>query len=328
LYFTELVIHGLKVKLTSRNHHYIPQFYLRGFTPAMKKKSPITVFDFDQKKMFRTNTLNVCGNRDFNRIDFEGTNPNAIEEIYSGFESKAANSIRELEKGAPFCGENRDIIFNLIALLAVRSPQLREKLREAHEVSLKALIDLILSNEKNWESTKSKMIENGRSIDVGTTYAEVKCCQEKNEYKIILDNNYNIKSELESMDAVLQSLPKRNWVLIKSQKVDEHFITSDNPVVLDNFKIPKEKNFYENLVGFELSNTNVMFPLTKNLLLLGSYYLKEGTIQADRASMASLNRIVFNHAYKQLYAPASTFLIYDYLGKISTGEKFLAFESK
>jgi hypothetical protein len=321
-----LVTHGLKVKLTSRNHHYIPQFYLRGFAPAMTRKSLITVFDLDQQRMFKANPRNICGVRDYNRIDLDRTNPNAIENIYSDLESKAARSIQELEKGAPFCGKNRDIIFNLIALLAVRSPQQREKLREAHEVSLKVLMDLIFSNEKNWESTKSKIIENGRSKDEGTTYAELKCFQEKNDYKIILDNNYNVKSELESMDAVLQSLPKRNWVLIKSQKVDEHFITSDNPVVLDNFKIPNEKNFYENLVGFELSNTNVMFPLTKNLLLLGSYYLKGETIQADRDAIASLNRIVLNHTYKQLYASTSEFLISDYLGEISTGEEFLAFE--
>lgn len=312
--------------MTSRNHHYIPQFYLRGFT--LQKKSPITVFDLGNQKIVKTNPRNICSQRDYNRIDLDGTNPNAIEDIYSGFESKAARSIRELEQGAPFSGKNRDIIFNLIALLAVRSPQQREKLREAHEASLKALMGLILSTEKNWESTKSKMIENGRSIDEGTTYAELKCFQEKNDYKIILDNNYNVKSELESMNAVLQSLPKRNWVLIKTQKVDEHFITSDNPVVLDNFKIPNENNFYDNLVGFELSNTNVMFPLTKNLLLLGSFNGKEGAIFAERDAIASLNRIVLNHACKQLYASKSEFLTIDYLGEISTGEEFLAFNSR
>lgn len=312
--------------MTSRNHHYIPQFYLRGFT--LQKKSPITVFDLGNQKIVKTNPRNICSQRDYNRIDLDGTNPNAIEDIYSGFESKAARSIRELEQGAPFSGKNRDIIFNLIALLAVRSPQQREKLREAHEASLKALMGLILSTEKNWESTKSKMIENGRLIDEGTTYADLKCFQEKNDYKILLDNNYLIKLELDLMDSVLKTFRKRSWLLLKSNIADGHFITSDNPVVLYNLNSTEASSFYDNKVGFELRNTNILFPITKRLLLLGSFIERNDPVIVDRASIASLNRIVFNHAYKQLYAPASTFLIYDYLGKISTGEKFLAFDSR
>lgn len=57
--------------MNARHHHYLSQCYLRGFSSGNGKKSNLTVFDFQNKKVFVTSSRNVGGLRDFNRIDIE-----------------------------------------------------------------------------------------------------------------------------------------------------------------------------------------------------------------------------------------------------------------
>ena len=57
----------------SRHHHYIPQAYLKGFAHQQSKKNWQThVTDLHQYRTYPTNVRNVCGERDFMRVDIEG----------------------------------------------------------------------------------------------------------------------------------------------------------------------------------------------------------------------------------------------------------------
>ena len=57
---------------TSRNHHYIPQFYLRGFLNPSCKKKQLYVIDKIKKQHFVTTPRNVGSQRDFNRMEIPG----------------------------------------------------------------------------------------------------------------------------------------------------------------------------------------------------------------------------------------------------------------
>jgi len=70
-----------------RKQHYVPQFYLRKFTGA---KDMLLVFDREKKETYRSKPLGVAAQRDFNRIDVEGMDANAVEKVLSEFEGETA----------------------------------------------------------------------------------------------------------------------------------------------------------------------------------------------------------------------------------------------
>lgn len=112
----------------SRHHHYLSQCYLKGFTQGSAKNSKLTVIDLKNKKKFETIPRNVGGMRDFNRVEIEGVNPEIVEKKQANFESQAALALKKLEDTQDFTGETKDVILELIAMLSIKSPQMREHL--------------------------------------------------------------------------------------------------------------------------------------------------------------------------------------------------------
>ena len=52
------------------------------------------MIDFSTRKNFETTPRNVGGIRDFNRIEIEGYEPDALENAWSEFEGSAATAIK------------------------------------------------------------------------------------------------------------------------------------------------------------------------------------------------------------------------------------------
>jgi hypothetical protein len=67
----------IEAKGGPRKPHYVPQFYLRGFSDDKKQ---LLVTDRPTEKVFRTNPTNVAAQRDFNTI--EGEDPHAVEKAH------------------------------------------------------------------------------------------------------------------------------------------------------------------------------------------------------------------------------------------------------
>lgn len=72
----------------SRNHHFVPQGYLRGFGWKRGKHHMVIVHDFKEQKTYEANTRNVCAQRDFMRFDFNDRAPDWLENELGKLESK------------------------------------------------------------------------------------------------------------------------------------------------------------------------------------------------------------------------------------------------
>lgn len=64
--------------MAARKHHYVPQCYLKLFSVSHKKIPQITVFDRERKKVYKAGIDNVAAQRDFNAIDVEGMDADAL----------------------------------------------------------------------------------------------------------------------------------------------------------------------------------------------------------------------------------------------------------
>ena len=91
--------------------------------------------------------------RDFNAIDVEGHERDALERAYGIFGSRAADALdRELESDTfDSTSEDGVIILNLMALLAVRNPRLRQRISDFRARIAHRIFDLILASKERYE---------------------------------------------------------------------------------------------------------------------------------------------------------------------------------
>jgi hypothetical protein len=292
----------------ARHHHYIPQCYLRNFATGSGKQARISVAALRGSRWFETGPRNIAGVRDFLRINVEGHKPDELETEMAQVEGKIADSIRNVKASLKFEGDDRIAILNLIALLAVRSPQMREAWRKAQEKDLKKMMDLTLATKEQWESEVEKMKKAGYELKEPITYEQLKEFHDKGEYNVELNNEWHIRRELEGMEIVLGTLVRRKWRLYVADEPNGPFVTSDRPVILNWTHPEKVPPFFRSSPGYGMPETEVYFPLSPNLALVGMWEDdKEGTHRNVPASMvANGNTKIIDSAFEQVYTIEKT----------------------
>src|SRR5262245_12099696 len=86
--------------MTARIHPYVPKLYLRGFS-CNRRQRKVCVVDGIEPTVFAC-IPNVAAERDFNRIDLVGIDPDKLEADLSEFETKAAAAITRTRRAANF----------------------------------------------------------------------------------------------------------------------------------------------------------------------------------------------------------------------------------
>lgn len=308
----------------SRNHHYIPQGYLRGFGIRRGKHHMVVVHDFQGKRTYETNTRNVCAERDFMRFEAQGRKPDWLEEEFSKLESKACEAIRHVVQTRIFEGDDKNYILNLMALLAVRSPEQRENMRDFQARVATRIMDLILEDRDRWESENKRMQEaTGRTHKV--TYEEAKEFHERGDYKIKVLRERHITTEIKLFEAVLQLLGQRKWTLYVADGTYGEFITTDRPVVIAYIEPEKVPKYLRHSPGFALKNTEISFPLTKHALLVGRWDAVEETIAAvNQAFLGVMNNQMIQHSYGLALSSTRQVLYHDHLLRLRWDDKVVA----
>lgn len=309
--------------MTARHHHYISQCYLKGFTEGRTKKSKLTVIDLNEKKKFETIPRNVGGIRDFNRIDIEGVDQNAIESSLSEFEGNVACALNDLEENLVFSGNTKAYILNLIALVGVRSPQQREHIGDFEATVIERTMGLMLSSKEQWEAQEAKIKAKNPTYKNDITYEEFKAFYDSKEYDIEFSNQHKIYREMVMFEAVLPCLFARNWILVKASDKTGPLITTDHPVSLSWNEPEKIPPVYRASPGFGMKDTQVYFPVSQSLGLLGEFDGDDSVVEASSSLVAILNATMLNNLYRQIYSPSIEFEFLTDSGASIDGEELL-----
>jgi hypothetical protein len=291
----------------ARHHHYIPQCYLRGFAVRERKQHQVNVIDMTNKKAFTTSTRNICSVRDFNRMEIEGVAPDQLEKEIATFEGRAAESIRAVAASKKFEGEDRVYIINMMAALIVRNPQMRENMRDFQERILKMMVGMSLGTKERWESQVAQMKADGHPVREDVTYEQMKEFHDRGEYKIEVAREFHIGIELKSLESVIDALAARKWRLYHTNEETGYFITTDHPVVITWNKPDQVPFFMRDSPGFAMKGTEVIFPLTKGVVLLGRFDGEEGVEEAYQPFVAGCNTRMARFSYDQIYAVKKAF---------------------
>jgi hypothetical protein len=302
---------------TARQHHYIPQFYLKGFAKKPHKTAKLYVFDMHKGAWLPhpTNPKNIGTVRDFNRINAKDYPPDALETSLSAFETEAAKVVRNIcEKKELPIAEEWLCIANLIALLSVRNPRVREGHADFVKQIAEQITALTLATKERWESSVKEMKEAGFGADLpDVSYEEMLKFHEEKRYDIKVGNGLFIPAEFGALETVINTLLARKWTLLVAGDLAGHFVCSDHPVRL-RWSDPASDKFFP--PGHALAGTEVIFPLSKELVLIGTFEGSQGEIIADRRAIAMINTVIIEGSGRQIFSPSNDFEFYSTDGMV------------
>jgi hypothetical protein len=95
-------------------------------------------------------------------------------------------------------------------------------------------------------------------------------------------------------------------MLFRAPKGSTGFITSDHPMCLMWSDPARRGGFYG--PGLGLAQTQLLFPVSSELALIGAFEAENDAIDADERLVAQINGSVILHAGRQVYARDSSFL--------------------
>ncbi len=297
----------------ARGHHYISQCYLKRFTRNGSKKSHLWVCDLSNGSSFSTAPANVAKVRDYNRI--EGLPPGELDNRLGVFEAAADKALDIIEQSRTLDDFDAWVhVLNLAALFAVRTPRMRETVRDFHEQVARMTMDLVLATPERWESQARKARAAGHiPHDSDVTYEQIKDFHERGEYKVIVPTTRHIGYEFKVFEPVLRTLVDRKWTLCVAAPNSGGFIATDNPVCL--MHSDGEPTTLMRPVGHGLTGTTVLFPVSRDLLAVGTFEGEGGVRTLPREFVAYFNALLMGYADKQVFAADDRFFFSQGPGK-------------
>lgn len=307
----------------ARNHHWVPQCYLKGFAKSPSKKAQLHVIDTNSRKSFIAKPRNVASARDYNRISADGFTPNQIEEGYADFEGKLARALQRMwqDRQLP-AGEDLNLLLNLVALLYIRNPRMREKVRDFHERVIKQIMHLTVATEQRYEATVGRAIKDGDiAPDSKVDYLAIKDFVDGEKYSITMSTTKHVERELHLVDTILPLLGQRQWLLIRAAPDSGGFVTSDHPVCLIWSRQP-DRGFF-NSPGFDLKGTEVVFTVSHELAIVGTFEGPSGLRDINNEQVALVNGIMVAHSDRQIYSRDDKFFYTLADGSVQRGADLL-----
>ncbi|MFV3130047.1 DUF4238 domain-containing protein [Niveispirillum sp. KHB5.9] len=285
--------------MIARNHHFLSQCYLKGFA-QFPKKPKLYVTDIKERKTFSTHPENIAAIRDFHRIEVEGIRPDFLETELSKFETQLAEALSRIIAARSISNEADSIILlNFVALVAVKNPRWRQSMTRAYTQTAKIWMDMITATPQRWAASLKRARGEGYPDELADiSYEEARKFVDEKQYEIAIPNNRHLRTELSAFETALQLLYKRRWLLLKAPPKATGFITSDHPMCL-MWQRPRPGLSGP---GLGLKDTQVIFPISNELAMVGTFEGQNGEMDAPATLIAATNGIIAAHAERQVYA--------------------------
>ncbi len=266
--------------------HYVPQAYLRGFTEP-GSADMIWAYDKHQRKLFRTNVVNVAQEKGFYGHEIE-------QALNAEVETPAHPVLEQIRRRERINAEQRYALSVYITVMLARVPHRRAKVKER----LPAEID----------KTIQKYIDAVHYI-AATTDMQQAVAQKRLRELEDLRARYQAeppKLVVEQLNTpqpnqkIVQTIYSMVWRFLVADRATR-FVTTDNPV------------FFFECYGFIRDVSEFSLPISSAICLIGNWqpgkcaeqlcdvpdaYVKE----MNRRSISNATRFVFHHKRDQRLA--------------------------
>jgi hypothetical protein len=213
------------------NDHYVPQFLLKNFSSVeSKEQNQVWAFDKWNDKSFKTNTVNICAEHDFNFPEIESF----LSQV-EGLSKNVISTIIDKEQIGHLTKEDRYTLQVFIALQFSRTKNFRNMMKGLHE------------------QFQSMLKENSEDESVEDRRLAI----EDNDMKLFASDYL-----LRSLPELQQHLNNKEWVLYYNTFNDPLYC-SDNPLIFHN---SNDFGAYGNL-GFAVKGIEIYLPLSPKFIL-------------------------------------------------------------
>jgi hypothetical protein len=285
----------------ARAHHFVPEAMLAGFTPGGSKNEKLWVVDLRTKREWTTTPRNVAHRRDFYRVDAPGVTPDFVEQrMLAPVESDAIQIIRAIERTEqpPTDPSELRALLLFVALLATRGPLARFAVDEIVDAEFRHLVAKLTASDDQWNEVRRDMAESGiakRDMSRDEMIDAVA------HVRFNATQQFQLRIMFKAVNYILPELTRRTWSTVTS--TSGSFICSDRPVALI-FNTPPP---WTTRPGFALKNTDVIVPLTKHIMLRGSFRDASRCGQTNRKGVGKLNSLTLNNAERYIFASSAEF---------------------
>lgn len=286
-------------------HHYVPQFYLAGFTQAGLKNADLHVFDQSLGRSWRSTPKGAGFKKNFHRIA-NSTNGDemAIEKKLADFEGRWAVVLKEMidSKQLPE-GDAFEELMMFVAFMAARVPSIRNKISEFMSDIHRSMLQLWCASDAGKASLRQTIESSGTTMD-DDEFAKLLDFGRSGDYEISIEQTFCIKQIFEIAIPLTGMLSKRHWQLWSIAGEAPDMICSDCPVAA-SWIIPAQSQLLS--PGFGVEQTIVSVPLHRRLALVGVF--EEGLPESklDAKGVAAINSMTGCHA-NQIYSSESDFI--------------------
>ncbi|MDY0042656.1 MAG: DUF4238 domain-containing protein [Desulforhabdus sp.] len=258
--------------------HYIPQFYLRGFTEA-PEVDLVWVYRKGGEEPFKTSIRNIAQENQFYSPETEKYLANEIE-------WPASKIIQKIRGQRPITHEDKVTLSKYMVVMWKRVPRCKRWVTDKAPEIMAPVFDRFdneLAELGKQNPSKIDLVERRRK--------ELRELRESKEDKFVSD------MWLESIppDKTPQSvniLSQMTWGFLTAGS-GQYFITSDNPL----FFFPE--------IGIGRKESEVSFPIAKNIALLATWRIDigEGFFPARDRVVKEINQRTASISTKFLYGP-------------------------
>lgn len=151
----------------SRKHHYLPEFYLKGFTGEDGK---LAVFDIENKRLKtkRLTPSQVFFEYDRNTLEFNGVKDDFVEKMYSQLETTVGHAFKKIKEQHSFSNLDAQDMFRIILFagsLYWRIPETDDLIRSEIESSSSSELYFEIKNKITGERAPEEFINNVKKDD-------------------------------------------------------------------------------------------------------------------------------------------------------------------
>lgn len=287
------------MKTIKKRHHYLPEFYLRGFAnpPSsclwMYQKNcesvkPILPHDA-AVKTFYYSFKNEIGELD----------SDTIENMMADIEGISAPIFKKIENKEKLTEDERRTFSLFLAFIRIRVPNFRENIENSGAEVIKMTMKDFASNEERFRLILEDYKKStGKEITIPVDRLRNFALNDSG-YKVKLEPIFSLFVGVNMAIKLSDIINEMKWDFRLSTK-DNAFITSDNPLAIYD---PYDDSGVQ--AGLLLKKTILTFPITRNISLY-AYWSNDRYIEYKHArnnEVKKINRMTVINSRRFVYAP-------------------------
>lgn len=284
-----------------KKQHYIPQFYLKGFS---HDKNNLWMFDkklVTQKSIMQLTTKSIAFENNFYTYKSIDKTKETLESMFSQMEGVASNVIEKISGGGEINEQEKSDLAVFLSFLWLRVPKSKKRVNDmtrdlSEQISRKMI--MMTPNERIREilSKEGKTISDKEIQEMREFGADEK----RSKFVLDIPQNYWIKNMLQMGMDLTPTLQICDWELCIADK-QFAFITSDNPFML----IPSRPIVPFNGLGLLTPGAKKVVPLTSKVCLVMHEPNKNPVIKysmVNKEYFKKINRFTFNNAHRFVFS--------------------------